>query len=273
MSGEWIKMRSSLGTHPKVLRIAARIGELPAGHMAPGFNGPLLELVSRDVTRDITVSTLLRVWCATNEHTVDGKWFGVTLLDIDSVAGVPGFAAAMMEVGWLQDDGESMTLCNFLEWNAPGKDGARSSAATRQKAYRDRQKSNVTRDVTRDVTSNAREEKRREEKKEKKEKKERPAGLSKETEIVTNGHDPLGDAPKRATKRCPSDFFVTEALRSEIAVDCPGIDFGFETKAFRDHEFKTAHSDWAAVWRNWMREAFKRLPPSAKSAPYRGKTL
>ena len=108
---------------------------------------------------------------------------------------------------------------------------------------------------------------------EKKEEKDRPVGLQKETGIVTNGHDLPGDAPKRATKRCPSDFFVTEALRSEIAVDCPGIDFGFETKAFRDHEFKTAHSDWAAVWRNWMREAFKRLPPSAKSAPYRGKTL
>ena len=104
------------------------------------------------------------------------------------------------------------------------------------------------------------------------EKKDRPVGLSKETEIVTNGHDLLGD-PKRPTKRCPSDFLVTEALRAEISVDCPGIDFAFETKAFRDHEFKTAHSDWAAVWRNWMREAFKRLPPSAKPAPYRGKTL
>lgn len=104
------------------------------------------------------------------------------------------------------------------------------------------------------------------------EKKDRPVGLSKE-EGIANGHDLLGDATKRRSKRCPTDFVVTAIMRAEIAADCPGVDIDFETKAFRDHDFKVARIDWHAAWRNWLREAFKRLPPSAKPEKYRGKTL
>lgn len=62
-----------------------------------------------------------------------------------------------------------------------------------------------------------------------------------------------GVAKKRATKRWPADLDATADMR-RIALE-RGIDFALEFDKLRDHEFKTAHSDWAAVGRNWMRNA------------------
>lgn len=168
LAGDWIKMRSALCTHPKVIRIAEIVGDsIEIGKkLSTGFNGSLSEIVTSDVTRDVTLASLLRVWSATNEHTDDGVWKNSTLKTLDSVAGIPSFGEAMELVGWAVYDSEAntVTLPDFLENNAPAKRGARSSAAERQARYREnkRQKGDVTRDVTRDVTSNAREEKRRE---------------------------------------------------------------------------------------------------------------
>lgn len=172
MAGDWIKMRAALCTHPKVLLIAEIIGSSPevGRRMSTGFNGALDEIVSSDVTRDVTLAALLRVWCATNEHTDDGVWHNSTLKTLDHAAGIPGFGAAMAEAEWAICDEEkgTVTLPNFLENNAPAKNNARSTSAERQaryrakKALRDAQR-NATRDVTLSVTSNAREEKRREE--------------------------------------------------------------------------------------------------------------
>jgi hypothetical protein len=36
-----------------------------------------------------------------------------------------------------------------------------------------------------------------------------------------------------------------------------------ETEKFRDHTFKTAHSDWAGAWRNWVRRAADSAPKSS----------
>lgn len=176
MAGDWIKMRGALCTHPKVLMIAEIIGnDCDVGRrLSTGYNGALLQIVTRDVTRDIVIGCLLRVWHATNEHTDDGVWKNSTIDTIDSVAGVPGFGAAMASAGWAVVDEEKHTvsLPNFLEYNAPAKNGARSSAAERQARYRDRKRvetvtkdvtPTVTRDVTLSVTSVTREEKRREE--------------------------------------------------------------------------------------------------------------
>lgn len=187
MAGDWIKMRGSLATHPKVLKLAKIIAaDTEVGRLlSTGYNGSLNEIVTRDVTRDITLASLLRVWCACNEHTSDGVWRGIDIDDLDLIAGVPGFGVAMESVGWAIPDHDSGTITfpNFLEYNAPAKNGGRSSAADRQKRYRERKKqeelksrnsgakrdgnSDATNNVTRDVTSVTREEKRREEKKEK----------------------------------------------------------------------------------------------------------
>jgi hypothetical protein len=173
MAGDWIKMRGSLCTHPKVLMIAEIIGASTeiGRRLSTGFSGALEEIVTRDVTRDVTLAALLRVWCATNEHTDDGVWHNSTLATLDHAAGISGFGAAMAEAGWaiFDEENRTVTLPNFLENNAPAKNNARTTSAERQARYRDKKrncdaKSDVTRNVTDGVTSNAREEKRREEK-------------------------------------------------------------------------------------------------------------
>jgi hypothetical protein len=117
MSDNWIKMRAALFSHPKVLRMSREIAKvLEARDRAPGWGTP-------SVTRDVTVSALMRVWCAANEHTSDGIWHGIDLDDLDSVAEIDGFGSIMGMVGWAVYDADKQTVTfpNFLEYNAPSK--------------------------------------------------------------------------------------------------------------------------------------------------------
>lgn len=187
MAGDWIKMRTSLLTNPRVNGIARALESscIAAQALTKGSVRVMSEVVTRDVMRHVTVSSLLVIWGAANEHTTNGVFRNTDLTDIDDMVGIPGFGAAMQAEGWLLFDEEEtiVTLPNFEEYNTSGN--ARSigakTAATRQKEYRQRQKfllekGNsedekivIDRDVTRDVTvtrhSNRREEKRREEEK------------------------------------------------------------------------------------------------------------
>ena len=172
MAGDWIKMRPSLITSPKVNGIARELERSSdvGRALSTGYSGPMCEIVTRNVMRNVTVSALLAVWGAANEHTVDGVFHNADLSDIDDMAGIPGFGEAMASVGWAVFDAEdcSVTLPNFNEYNTCGQSRGPSAktGAERQKEYRDRLKlrnGDVTRDVTNDVTSDHREEKSREE--------------------------------------------------------------------------------------------------------------
>lgn len=66
------------------------------------------------------------------------------------------------------------------------------------------------------------------------------------TKVLAAGASP----PKaRRTSRVPEDFLpdLTYA-RAQV----PDIDAEREAQKFRDWEFKTPRSDWAACWRNWI---------------------
>lgn len=182
MAGDWIKMRASLCTNPRTLMIAEIIGASTesALRLTNTAGVTLDSCVTRDVTRDVTLGALLRVWSAANEHTEAGVMRNATRRTVDQAAGVPGFAAAMERVGWLEVDDVALTVTfpNFVENNAPSKGNARMSPAERQARYRQRLReraalaapgqreivtlSDVTRHGQSDVTSDAREDKRRE---------------------------------------------------------------------------------------------------------------
>lgn len=169
MAGEWIKMRTSLMTSPKVNGIARYLetSKKACQTLSTGYNGTLSEIVTRNVTRCVTVSSLLVIWGAANEHTKDGIFHNADLSDIDDMVGIPDFGAAMESVGWAIYDEEidAVILPNFSEYNTVGEE-RKSNAADRQRRYRERKKAlqgDVTSDVTRYVTSDGREEKRREE--------------------------------------------------------------------------------------------------------------
>lgn len=171
MAGDWIKMRTSLVTSPKVngiARILERSTEV--GRMLThGHNTTLSDVVTRNVTRNVTVSLLLTIWSAANEHTRNGVFENADLSDIDDIVGVPGFGSALSTVGWAIHDEQNncVILPNFNEYNTSGdmRSASAKTNAQRQKEFRERKKhqeSNVTPNVTNNVTDNRREEKRRE---------------------------------------------------------------------------------------------------------------
>lgn len=70
-------------------------------------------------------------------------------------------------------------------------------------------------------------------------------------------------APKRRrpAKRMPADYVIPETLREWAAVNAPDVDLDAELAAIMDCEFKTAHSDWDAAFRNWLRREQKSARP------------
>lgn len=237
--------------------------------LSTGYNGALEELVTRDVTRDVTLSALLRVWCATNEHTEDGVWHMSTLDTLDNAAGIVGFGEAMAAVEWAiyDEQNHTVTLPNFTEYNAPAKHSARSTGAKRQAKYRDKIKAesnasrNAQRDVTSDVTSDVREEKRREENK----------------ELGGNAAPPLSPVtptPKAKRKTAlPDPFPITNEMLAWAIERAPAASASLETEKFINH-FRAkgeVRADWLASWRNWMLNAQtyagRRSGPVAKAGP------
>jgi len=128
MAGDWIKMRSSLPTCPKVAAMARAIG------MADEFRS-----LSRQSMRLLIVGGLHAVWAAVNEHTSDGVMSNSYPEDLDDIAGIEGFGKAMQAAGWLEADDAAATLTfpNFGQWNTPAKD---TTAAERMRKHREKER-------------------------------------------------------------------------------------------------------------------------------------
>ncbi|MDG5039084.1 hypothetical protein Q7C24_06705 [Klebsiella pneumoniae] len=138
MAGDWIKMRADLHTHPKVVRMASAL----------------------KADRLRIVGGLHSAWCLFDVHSVDGFLDGYSPETLDDLIGFPGFARAMMAVGWLEEDGESLVMPRFEAHNG------QSAKRRAQDADRKRVKRNVVKMSASDADEmRTREEKRREEKK------------------------------------------------------------------------------------------------------------
>lgn len=258
MAGDWIKMRVNLVTHPKVLRAAEFLIQQPEylewsdlSFSMPGYPPPSAEELRRErnaavrVTRYVTVTSLMRVWGHANEHAKGELVEFVSRDDVDEIAGVPGFSAALEHVGWadfLPQGG--VRFPGFSEHNTSA-DERKTGGAERQKKYRERlkeqqqsaQESDASRDVTGDVTLREREEKRRE-------------------DTSLRSVEGAKSPPKpRPSRKCPEDFEVTEALIDWAKSKKLAVNLEAETETFRDHTFKTAITDWPGAWRNWMKRA------------------
>lgn len=257
MAGDWIKMRPSLLTSPKVNGIARILEESRevGRSLSTGFSGPMCEIVSRNVMRNVTVAGLLTVWGAANEHTVDGVFANADLSDIDDMVGIPGFGEAMAAVGWAVEDVEAgtVTLPNFSEYNTCGKDRAAEKNAERQRRFREKRKVEQAEksNVTDDVTNNDREEKRREE----------------EKSVVRAS--PRGS-------RLPHDELPKD-WRNWALSERPDLDPDSVFARFADYwraqpGAKGRKSDWLATWRNWVRDqrAMPRVVASQDAKPWAG---
>lgn len=95
MAGDWIKVEQTLPDKPEVLAIAAIL----------------------DLDPDAVVGKLVRVWIWADQHTTDGNARGVTRSFIDRCAAIPGFADAMVSVGWLLFGDGCLMIPNFDHHN------------------------------------------------------------------------------------------------------------------------------------------------------------
>ncbi len=132
MAGDWIKMRVGLHTHPKVVRMAS----------------------ASKADRLRIVGALHAAWCLFDAHSVDGVLDGYTAEIVDELIGFPGFAAAMISVGWLEENGESLVMPGFSEHNG--------QSAKRRAQDADRKKNVRKASASQADKMRTREEKRRE---------------------------------------------------------------------------------------------------------------
>lgn len=140
MAGDWIKMRADLHTHPKVVRMASAL----------------------KADRLRIVGGLHSAWCLFDVHSVDGFLDGYSADTLDDLIGFPGFARAMIAVGWLDEEGESLVMPRFDAHNG------QSAKRRAQDADRKRERRNVRNVSASDADKNGtREEKRREDLKDK----------------------------------------------------------------------------------------------------------
>lgn len=91
----WIKVRTSLGRSPKVVRISSAL----------------------KADRLRVVGGLVAVWSLFDEQTEDGFLVGYTLESLDEVVGFQGLAAAMVSVDWLFFENETLSLPRFEDHN------------------------------------------------------------------------------------------------------------------------------------------------------------
>lgn len=195
MAGDWIKMRVSIRRDPKVSAIAdylSRQREFMDHITDPvrrSCDESVYEHITRDVTRAITVASLLEVWgIARDRGARDGYDLVLkhaTLLSIDDMCDTPCFGEAMESVDWaidtVRDFGGKKVQCvvfpGFFEESEAPESRYRRQHAEAQARYRERQKalrngdkqvdkSDSPSDITSDITMTPREEKRREEERE-----------------------------------------------------------------------------------------------------------
>ncbi|MFQ5504361.1 MAG: hypothetical protein ACE5F1_06115 [Planctomycetota bacterium] len=162
----------------------------------------------------MTVSGLLCVWGAANEHSSDGVLPGVSIDDLDEIARIPGLGRALESVGWAVVDEEQnvVSLPNFREWNTPRKSRSKTDAE-RSREYRKRKRAReaaveeasdtVTKTSRkRHVTRHAREDEMREEKRREEEDSE-----------ARDGFCPPEDLQRAAEE--VRDHYVTEVFKGQ----------------------------------------------------------
>ena len=238
MAGDWIKMRMDLQTHPKVVRISSYL----------------------KADKLTTIGALHAVWCIFDTHSSDGVMDGYSPDALDSMIGLKGFCCAMMEVEWMDYDGQSLVLPNFSAHN--GK-SAKKRVADSERKREARMSAKCPQNV-RDLSDNetdksvTREEKRREEKKEQK------------IHGESGDSQPVKDVQQKKGSRLSSEWQIPDdwiawATQQGIASQAAR----FEADKFRDFWIAKpgqggVKSDWQATWRNWIRNVISRDPKIAQ---------
>lgn len=286
---DWIRMRSSLVTNPRVITMARVLlaNREFLDWLCPGCDVPVTrdEAVTKrhvPVVTRVIVGGLLEVWSMVNDTAArDGIVRHASSRDMDETAGIPGFGAALAAVEWLEElpDGQGVYFPNFEEHNSPQKErsSAAKTGAERSREYRERKArerdASVTktvtprddaRDVTSDVTRDHREEKSREEKSSSSLRSEESAGKPrssrpKREETTLKAY--LQQCREQGTKAVPEDHPVRAYCRDLGASDemvqvawCVFRD-DYTTGKGKDKRYK----DWPTHFHNAIRKGWVKV--------------
>jgi uncharacterized phage protein (TIGR02220 family) len=119
------------------------------------------------IDSDAVIGKCCRVWAWFDVNTVDGVTLSVTSALLDRYCGVTGFTQAMINAGWMRDDGQFLMLPNYDRHNSKTAK-SRALGAIRQSNFKSNAQGNAEGNATADdqalPKSSHREEKRREEK-------------------------------------------------------------------------------------------------------------
>lgn len=118
MAGDWIKMRTDLRNHPKVVRMASAL----------------------KADRLRIIGGLWAVWGTFDTHSIDGLLEGYTFEAIDEDLGWRGFASAMARIDWLTQTDDGLEIPEFDEHNGASAK-RRATDAKRKKNDREVDKS------------------------------------------------------------------------------------------------------------------------------------
>lgn len=219
MAGEWIKVRTNLWNDPRVS-----------------------ELCDKTKSNEATVvGGLYWLWATADEHTETGLLPGLSVNAIDRKTGIPGFGAALVSIGWVDDSLSGITILRFDEHNGAS---AKTRAQTAKRVANHKTNAQVTQETqiaNADTVTNAlpREEKRREDK----EKKE-PTPSSKAG--ATGSRLPADWKPNLAdTEYCKTER--PDLLPSKVAQNF--YDYWIAIPGAKGRKL-----DWSATWRGWVRK-------------------
>lgn len=263
MAGDWIKMRTGLRRHPKVIAMSRRLAADRefmtwwSSTTRHGCEESVTEIVTFENVTRVTVCALLEVWGAINAADKgDGHVPYMQEIDIDDIAGMPGFGAAMMSVGWVRkpegQDCQGLVFPNFSEFNTPdSRRGGAKSDAQRAREYRERKKAKEL------------------EEKERHERHERHGREEKRREESIKGPQAVPDTPSPENPGPPKRF--KPPTLEEVTAYCAERGNAINPQKFLDHyeaagwmRGKTKIRDWKACVRTWESDSESRSPSKAE---------
>lgn len=208
MSNEWIKLQHRTFTHPKITRMASAL--------------------EADNLR--TVGGAAATWCYFDVHSDSGTLKNYRPEMLDAHLNWPGFAAQMIAVGWLEDDGENLTIPRFSQQNGRS---AKRRALDAARKKRIRNPSGYETDNNRTRKEN-------------------------KTKELNEHASPSASANKKGC-RLPEDWQPSPELIAWARAERPDIDPYKETEAFRDYwrgipGQRGCKLDWDGTFRNRIRD-------------------
>lgn len=240
MAGDWIKMRSNLWDDPRVAR--------------------LCDLT--DASEATVIGGLYWLWSTADQHSEDGCMPGLTPRSIDRKTGIPGFAAALIEIDWLTDDPQGVVLKRFEEHNGAS---AKKRAVTAKRVATHRGNADVTQEALQEDQSGvtgalARE---REEEEKNKDIGER-TDVGGETRASVRPSDLSAAMRRNSIEAQPGDPRIVAAAEAGISVET--IEAACAEAKAADPNGRIKAGFVVAIAQRWTADAAK-PPPASRSRP------